>query len=36
MDYDWTGERTRRLLFLKWTSLLLLLAGLPVTLLIWL
>jgi hypothetical protein len=36
MEYDWTGVRTRRLLLLKWTSVLLVLACLPFTLLIWL
>jgi hypothetical protein len=36
MEYDWTGVRTRRLLLLKWTSVSLVLACLPFTLLIWL
>jgi hypothetical protein len=36
MDYDWTGVRTRRLLIFKRTSLAILLASLPLTLLLWL
>jgi hypothetical protein len=36
MDYDWTGMRTRRMMRLKITSGLLLVAGCSLTLLLWL
>jgi hypothetical protein len=36
MDYDWTGERTRRLLIFRRTSLAILFASLPLALLFWL